>query len=191
MAEINHYGDVIIGAIAVGDIVEGRMVHMTSQSVDNDFGSNSDLPGAKLPATSAIAARARYMVIFAQDNRSLPIYQSQPSFSWALRQGWDQATNAPFNPTLVYITHPGNQEGLTIYSGSACLLFGEGEYTVPSGAYIYSATIEIPGTPLAPQDIATSAANAGKLKVTDTTSVVAEVVHYDSTTGKLTFKILH
>jgi hypothetical protein len=169
------------------------MVKLTSQSVNNDFGSNSDLPGAKTPATLVHAAQARYMCMFAQDNRSLPIYRPQPHFDWALRQGgWDQAANSPFAPSMVYITHPNQQEGLTIPSGSQCLLFGEGEYTVRSGEYIYSATIEVPGTPLTPANTASDGAgSAGKLKVTDTVGVVAEVVHYDNTTGKLTFKILH
>ncbi len=108
-----------------------------------------------------------------------------------MRYGFDQTANAPFSPTLVYITHPGQQEGLTIYAGTACVAFGEGIYTVPSGAYIYSAEVEIPGMSLTAADANTDgAASAGKLRYS-TSNVVAEVYHFDSDTSKLTFKILH
>lgn len=188
--EINHYGDTILGVVLTANTVEGRMVLLTSHSWDKDYGSLTDLPGAKVPATSDEAIRARYVVTWAQDNQSLPLYSPQPSFSYALRYGFDQAANAPFAAT-VYLTKPGQQEGLTIPSGSAALAFGEGIYTVPSGAYVYSAEVEVPGNPLAVADTATDGAGeAGKLKYS-VTNPVAEVYHFDSTSSKLTFKILH
>lgn len=189
--EINHYGDTILGVVPTADVVEGRMVLLTSHSFSYDFGSRTDLPGAKVPATAAEAIRARYVITFAVDNRATPIYQPVPSFSYALRAGgWDQASNVPFSAT-VYLTQPGHQEGLTIPSGTPSLAFGEGIYTVPSGAYVYSADIETPGFPLTVADTATDGAgSAGKLKA-DATSPVAEVVRFDSATDKLTFKILH
>lgn len=187
--EINHYGDTVMPAIAMEDIVEGRLVILASHSLSIDFGSQTDLPGARLPDTSAEAARARYITKFQQDNRSLPIYEPQPSFDYALRYGFDQAENAPFSAT-VYITHPGVQVGRTIPSGSQLVLYGEGIYTLPSGAYIYSASLTVPGASLTVADAATDGAtDAGKIKYS-ASNVVAEVVHYDSTTGALTFKIL-
>jgi len=188
--EINHYGDTILGVIPTEDIVEGRMVLLTSHTFDYDYGSKVDVPGCKLPDTTDEAIRARYCITFAQDNRSLPLYQPQPAFSYALRYGFDQAANAPFAAT-VYLTKPGKQEGLTIPSGQASLAFGEGIYTVPSGAFVYSAEVEVPGNPLDVCDTATDGAGeAGKLKY-GTTSPVAEVVRFDSTTASLCFKILH
>lgn len=188
--EINHYGDTILGVVAQADVVEGRMVLLTTNSFSLDFGSQTDLPGAKVPATLAEAATARYIITFEQDNRSLPIYHPQPSMAFALRGGFDQAENVPFTAD-VYLTHPGVQEGRTIPSGSGALAFGEGIYTVPSGAYIYDAALLIPGTQLAVADTATdTAANAGKLKVSAVASV-GEVYRFDTSTGKLTFKILH
>jgi hypothetical protein len=189
--EINHYGDTILGVVATEDIVEGRMILLTSHSFSYDFGSLEDVPGAKLPDNATEAVRARYCITFAQDNRDTPIYEPNPHFDWALRYGFDQAANAPFSPTYVYLTHPGQQEGLTIYSGNACIAFGEGIYTVPSGAYVYSAELEIPGMPLvvcnANDD---GAAHAGKLKY-GASNTVAEVYRFDSSTNRLTFKILH
>jgi hypothetical protein len=189
--EINHYGDTILGVVLTENIVEGRMVLLTSHSFDEDYGSLVDLPGVKLPDNTDEATRARYILTWAQDNRSLPIYQPQPHFDNALRYGFDQAANAPFSPDEVYITHPGVQEGLTIPSGVSAVAFGEGIYTVPSGGYVYSAEVEIPGMPLAVCDANTDGAtSAGKLHY-QTTTTVAEVVKFDSSTSKLTFKILH
>ena len=186
--EVNHYGDEVLGVLATEDIVEGRMVLLTSHSWDYDFGSLVDLPGVKLPDNATEAAKAHFVTKFAQDNRSLPIYQPHPAFDWALRHGFDQAANAPFN-ALVYITKPGQQEGRTIPSGVGCVAYGEGVYTVPSGAYIHSVTLETPGASLEVANTADdSAADAGKLKA-GTTNVVAEVVRHDSATGRLTFKI--
>lgn len=184
--EINHYGDTILGIVVTEDVVEGRMICLTSHTEDNDYGSLTDVPGAKLPASAGEAARSRYVITWAQDNRSLPLYQPQPAFSYALRYGWDQSANAPFAAT-VYLTRPGVQEGLTIPSGSSAVAFGEGVYTVPSGSYVYDATLEIPGTQL---EVAYTDPDKGKLTVLSNGSVVAEVIRYKSD-GHLTFKILH
>jgi hypothetical protein len=115
--EINHYGDTIKGVIASTDLVEGRMICLTSHSFDNDYGSDVDVPGAKYASTDAEKTRARYVITWAQDNRQTPLYSpgraapgTNPHFDNALRYGWDQAANAPFSAT-VYLTHPGQQEG--------------------------------------------------------------------------------
>lgn len=186
--EINHYGDTILGVVANEDIVEGRMVLLTRQHFSYDFGSRTDLPGVKLPDTTAEAARARYVLTWAVDNRPTPIYQPQPALGFALRGGFDQAANSPFSAT-VHLTPFSVTEGQTIPSGTPSLAFGEGIYTVPSGAYIYHALLEDPGTPLTVADTASDGAGeAGKLKYS-TTNVVAEVVRLVN--SKLTFKILH
>lgn len=190
--EINHYGDTILGVVTAEAITEGRMVILTNHSVDVDWGSRTDLPGARLPDTAAEANRARYCITFAVDNRPTPIMEGAPSFTWALRRGgWDQAQTFPFSATI-YLTHPSNQEGLTIASGSLALAFGEGIYTVPSGAYVYSAAVEVPGTQLSVANTADDgAADAGKLiEQAGAENTVAEVVRYHSD-GHLTFKILH
>jgi hypothetical protein len=179
-----------MGVIASENITEGRMVLLTSHSFDNDFGSNTDLPAVKLPDTSAEAIRARYCITFAVDNRPTPFVETIPSMAYALRGGFDQASNVPFSAT-VYLTHKANQEGLTIPSGTQALAFGEGIYTVPSGCYVYNASLTAPGAPLAVADTnSDSAEDAGKLKYS-ATNPVAEVIRYNSTDGKLTFKILH
>jgi len=191
--EINSYGDTILGVVAMENIVEGRMVCLDAHLVNEDFGSKVDLPGARLPDTDADSTRARYCVTFSVDNRQLPMYRETPSFTSALRYGWDQAANSPFAAT-VFLTHPGNMIGQTIPSGYSALAFGEGIYTVPSGAYIYSANIQIPGTPLAAANTADDgAASAGMLKEASgsTGTAVAEVVRYYTTDGRLTFKVLH
>lgn len=185
---INKFSD-IIGAVATENIVEGRMVLLTSHSFSHDFGSRTDLPGIKLPDNGTEAAKALYVAVFAQDNRSLPIYQPLPSYSYNLRNGWGVgADNVPITGSTIYLTHPGNMVGQTIPSGELVTAHGGGTYTVPSGAYIYNASLEIPGAYLVAANASDdSEADAGKLKYSATAGV-AVVERYDSTTGDLTFR---
>lgn len=191
--EINTWGNTIIGGVATENIVEGRMVTLTKHSYDHDFGSQTDLPGFGLPDNTQEAAMAHYVVTFQSDDRPLPIVRDMPHFDDALRYGFEHAANAPFQPTLMYLTHPAQQECLTIYAGDQCIAFGEGIYTVPSGCYVYSAEIEIPGMPLGVCDKTTDGpAAAGKLHYQTTVGyVVAEVYRFHSDDSRLTFKILH
>ena len=184
--EINRFEDVA-GAVAQADIVEGRFVILTANTVSENFGSKEDLPGVKIPSTAEEATRAKYVATFAVDNRPTPIYQPAPSMDFALRGGFDQAANLPF-ATTVYLTHPGNQEGMTIPSGASCLGFTNGTFTLPSGAYIYSADVIVPGAALV---VEYSGADAGKPKQTTTNAVgvIGETDRYDTTTGKLTVRV--
>lgn len=183
--EINKYTD-IIGVVAADNIVEGRMVFLLDHNQSHDFGSRTDLPAAKVPTTAAEAKKARYIITFAVDNSQLPIYNPYPTYDFALRYGFDRTTNLPFSAT-VYLTYPSVQEGLTIPSGALALAFGPGVYTIPPGAYVYSANIENPGEWL---EVEYTGSDAGKLKVdADASEKFAQVEHYDSATGKLTFRI--
>lgn len=191
--EINGYGDTILPAVAAETLYEGRMARLCTHSTDYDFGSLLDLPGAELPDNAAEALTARYVIAWAEDNRSLPIYTPQSHYGWALREGWDQIANVPFDAT-VWLDHPANMyTPPSIASGTGVRLLGEGIYTIPSGVYMYNVLMETPGTQLtvASTDV-NGAGNAGKLKYLDgTTGIVAEVYKYNSTNGDLTFKILH
>jgi hypothetical protein len=186
--EINRFEEVN-GVVAQANIVEGRMVKLSANVFTADFGSLADLPGAHVPATAEEATRAKYIVTFALDNRPTPIYGSNPAYSWSLRAGgWDQATNVPFT-TEVFETHQANQEGLTIPSGTACLAFTDGVFTLRAADYVDSVEIRVPGNALIVSDTASDgAAAAGKLRyaAATTVGVVGETHSYDSTTGKLT-----
>lgn len=191
--EINHFGDTVLPAVAAETLYEGRMARLCTHSTDYDFGSLLDLPGAELPDTAAEAATSRYVIAWAEDNRSLPIYQAQPHYDWALREGWDQTANVPFNAD-VWLDHPANMyTPPSIPSGTGVRLLGEGIYTIPSGVYVYNILMETPGTQLTVANTAVDGAGeAGKLKYLDgTTGIVAEVYKYNSDTDKLTFKIIH
>lgn len=185
--EINKIQDVE-GVVALEDIAEGRMVLLTSQSTDHDFGSRTDLPGARLPLTAAEALTAKYVAAFAQDNSQLPLYVPTPSMSHALRQGFDEAANVPFSAT-VYLTHPANLVGQTIPSGSLALAYAGGVFTVPSGSFVYSASL-VPGAYLvACSTNVEGAAQAGKLKYSASAGI-AVVQRYDSTNNKLMFRTM-
>ena len=187
--EIRKYQD-IIGVVAQEDIREGLMVHLcaNASAYSYDFGSRTDLPGVSLPATASGAALAKYVAAFAVDNSSTPIYSPTPSMPFALRGGFDQDANVPFAAT-VYLTHPGNMKGQTIPSGSLCLAFAGGVYTVYSGCFVPSGGL-VAGARLDVRDTATDGAGeAGKLEHEPTgVAGIATVIQYDSTNLELTFR---
>lgn len=191
--EINKYTD-IMGVVATEDIVEGRMVLMTSHTWNHNFGSKVDLPGVKLPADSTEAGFARFCITWPVNNSNaegpIKMFIPTPSFDWAMRAGgWDQASNVPFN-TTVYLTYPGHQEGVTIPSGFQALAFDRGVFTVPSGAFVYSLDIETPGAPLEVLNTGDDGAgSAGKLAY-NAAGAIAVVERFDSDEYSLTFRTL-
>jgi hypothetical protein len=181
------------GVFTTEAIVEGRFVLLTPNAETYDFGSRADLPGVKVPTTAAEATRARFCLAFSPDNRKTPIYQPMPSMDWALRAGgWDQSANVPFSAT-VYLTHPENQEGRTVPSGSLALAFSDCVITLPSGAYVENANIKIKGNLVSIANTAEDGAGeAGKPKYEasyDADQVIGEVYDYDSATGRLTILV--
>ncbi len=185
--EINEY-EKIIGVVPTADVVEGLMGLLTSHTWDNDFGSDTDLPGFKVPATADEAKSARYMITWRVNNMQFPAPLAYPAVSFSLRQGFDHASNFPVALTL-YGTNPAAQNCLTIPSGYKSLAFNEGRFTVPSCAYIYNAAFLTPGSPLEVANTAEDGADAGKLKylaVYEADRTVGRVYHYDATTALLT-----
>jgi hypothetical protein len=188
--EINEFEDVL-GVIPTEDIVEGRFVLLCAQGFTYDFGSLEDLPGVKLPDNIVESCKARFILTWKVDNRPTPIY-AVPSYPFAMRGGWNQAPNAPFS-TTVYLTHPGNQNCLTIASGVSSLAYTEGTFTVYSGCYIDSPQIRVVGANVAIANTADdSAPEAGMPKYGGAgpgLASIAETYRYDSTPGALTIRI--
>lgn len=182
---INEFDGKAFGVVTTEAIPEGRMVLMTSHSQSYNFGSRTDLPGVKLPSDATEAAKAKFVLGFAQTNEQPPIYRPEPSMEFALRQGFDRPDNAPFAAT-VYVTNPSVQQGLTVPSGSLAVAYGDGVFTVPSGAFVYSANLETPGAGLT---VAYSGNDKGKLQY-GTSNLVAEVVRFNATEFSLTFRLL-
>ena len=189
---INRFEDVI-GVVALTDIVEGRFVLLAENTVGSyDFGSRTDLPGARVPATAEEAKRARYAITWTVTNGKPPFYQPMPSYDWALRGGaWDQTGNLPMTSTTIYTTYPGHQNGRTIPSGYLALAFAEGTYTIPSGAYIASDSLHVPGAMVIVANTDEDTTDAGKLKYQATMDdrVVGYVQSYDSATMDITVKV--
>lgn len=192
--EINKYTD-IIGVIACGDVVEGRMVILTSHGSSYDFGSRADVFGARVPYTAAEAAKAKYVITWPVTNAKVTddirMIVPFPAYNWSLRQGgWDQAGNVPFTGKI-YLTYPGNQNGVTIPSGYQALAFDKGVFTVQSGGFTFSASIMAAGAPLRVKDAATDTiAEAGKLVYDAASGVIAIVERFNSEDGSLTFRTL-
>lgn len=192
--EINKYTD-ITGVVTAQAIVEGRMVLLVANdeganSVDYDFGSRVDLPGARLPVSDAEAQKAHYVITFAVDNATPPLYEPYPAFSYALRGGWEQASNVPFD-AAVHMTPQSMRIGLTIPSGVPALAFGPGVFTVPSGNYIYSANMQVPGTWLEVLNSGDDGASAGMLSedASGAKGKFAQVERFTVADWSLTFRI--
>jgi len=150
--EIHKFYD-ILGKVSESDIYEGRMVLLT-RGVDR----------ARLPHTLADARLARYVIAWPVENRLLPIYDPYPTYTRALRQGFDQTANTPFSATA-YTFYPNlSDDPLEIPSGTGCLLYDKGEFTVGSGEWVNNIAV-LEGSELEVQYAA--GADRGKLMLLD------------------------
>ena len=176
-----------IGAVAVGDIPEGRMCIIVDHNQSVNYGSREDLVGARLPATANEALEALYLAAFTVTNQEPPIYDSIPA-GGILRGGFSVATNLPFSAD-VYTTAPSMLQGQTISSGSLVALHAGGTYTVTSGQYVFSANL-VPGARCEVLNTADDgAANAGMLSFEATAAAgMATVIQHDTTKRELTFR---
>jgi hypothetical protein len=132
--EIHKYTDIIGRTLDWNGVYEGRMVYLTED-------------GCRIPQTAAQAAKSKYLVAWKQNNIPMPMYEPYPSYTWALRYGFDRTNNTPFSAT-VYTTYPGLESTeQAIPSGQAVLLYTAGEFTVTSGNWVYDASM-VEGTEL-------------------------------------------
>ena len=192
MAELNRFEEVA-GGVVQEDTVEGRFVIMVANTMGGLFmNTDADLPGLRVPATDEEAKRAKYMLMWPVDNRQSPLVMSYPSTTFAFRGGFGVAgQQGPITPTM-WLTHPGNQEGTTIPSGYKGLAYTDGTFTLPSGAYIDSPDIRVPGAALIVANTATdTAANAGKPKYLAAAAEgkIGVTEAFDSATGRLTIRV--
>lgn len=191
--EINRFEDVI-GLVPQADTVEGRLVVLVANAMGGSFiNLNSDLPGARVPATAEEAKRAKFVLAWAVDNRESPIvnYDSLRT-EFDFRGGFVNSQSGPLTGLTMWLTHPGNQEGTTIPSGYKALGYTEGTFTFPSGAFIYDANIIVPGAAIIVADTASDGAgSAGKPKYTATMAagVIGFTEDYDADTNRLTIRI--
>ena len=184
--EINDFSKVQ-GVVTKKAIVEGSFVVLGAHTETHGFGSREDLKGAKVPTTAEEAARAKYIITWPVSNGQTPIYEPTPSYPFSMRQGFGGVANVPFN-AKVYLTYPGYTDGETIPSGNLALAFSDGVFTIPSGQFVYNANIIVPGAAL----VVDYQANPGQLLYTAslTVGVVGFTERYDSTTGKLTVRVV-
>lgn len=177
-----------IGAVAVEDIVEGRMCLIVDHSQSVNYGSREDLVGCQVPATSDEAKEALYLAAFGVIQQEPPIYVSYPANPSNLRQGFSAATNLPFNAD-VYTTAPSMLQGRTIPSGALVALHAGGTYTVTSGNYVYSSSL-VPGARCEVTDTSTDGAGeGGKLHYTASAGEgTATVIQHDTSKRELTFR---
>ena len=189
--EINRFEDVI-GVVAQEDVVEGRFVIMIANAMGVDFMNvDDDLPGARVPATAEEAKRAKFCITWAVDNRQAPIID-YPKAAFDFRGGWVNSTAGPLTGVKMWLSHPGNQESQTIPSGYKALGYTEGTFTLPSGQYIDSDEIKVPGAAIIVANTADdTAAEAGKPKYTATMAVgvIGFTEDYQTDTGRLTIRV--
>jgi hypothetical protein len=187
MAELNRFEEVL-GGVVQADTVEGRFVILVANAINGTFMNvDDDIPGLKVPSTAEEAKRAKYMLLWAVDNRKAPLVMSYPSTTFDFRGGFVNSPSGPVSQTL-WLTHPGNQEGTTIPSGYKALGYTDGTFTLASGEYIDSADIRVPGAALV---VEYSGADAGKPKYTATAAEgkIGVTELFDSTTNRLTIRV--
>ncbi len=176
--EIHKYTDIL--GMEIGEaIYEGRMVLIRPAGA-----TSASTPVAMMPSDADQADLARYVVAWPVDDRKPPIFQSYPSYTQALRYGFDQTTNLPVSATLYY-TWPGLQSTpQEIPSGTGSLLYDKGEFTVTSGNWVYGTDV-LPGTEL---EVEYSGANRGQLKKLSSGQAVAVATSIDQTNKTLRFR---
>lgn len=182
--EINKLDDAI-GAVAIQELVEGRVVMLVPAADDQGL----PVIGARYPVNTAEAIEAKYVVTWPQSNLSFPGPLSYPSMAFALRQGFEQAANTPFSQT-VYTTYPGMTDGATIPSGYDVVLHGgdDGVYTISSGVFVHNAGL-VTGAKLEALNTGDDTTSAGMLSLTTTDAdTVAYVVSYNAPYRRLTVK---
>ena len=195
--EINAYaqGQQPHAAIAQEDIVEGRFVLFTTNNWSVDFGSYADLPGVKLPDNDTEAGLARYCVTFTVPDRDKinGFYispESSYSMAYALRGGFDQASNVPMTGMTLRLTWPGNQNSQTIASGTKVLLWGpDAVVTIPSGQYVYNANLHTPGSRLEVLNSGDDTTDEGKLGYA-AAGTIAEVVEFVNADSSLMVRLI-
>ena len=189
--EINRFEEVL-GVVAQADTVEGRFVVLVANAMGGLFmNTDTDLAGARVPATAEEAKRAKYCLTWAVDNRQSPLVMSYPGSVFDFRGGWVNNSSGPLAVTM-WLTHPGNQEGRTIPSGYKALGYTDGTFTLPSGAYVDSDEIKVPGAAIIVADTnSDSASDAGKPKYTATAAEgkIGVTEAFDSATGRLTIRV--
>jgi hypothetical protein len=174
---INRFLDVYAGVV-MEDVAEGRFCLQVPS------GSDEPIMGVRLPTTSDEASDAELCVAWPPTNQEPPYYTDIPSYSWALRQGFDRDANAPFNTDVSYV-YPGFRDSSTIPSGTRVRLFPvHSVVTLTSGNFVESAS----WAEGAPVGIAYSGADAGKPQY-DASGTVATVVEYDASALELTIRI--
>lgn len=186
--EIKHF-ESVFGCVNMQEAYEGLFGLLTTHNQSYDFGSRTDLPGFKLPATAAEATRARFVLAHAPTNVQMPMYSPEPSMTYALRQGFGTADNVPFT-AKVYVTPPSVTKGVPVPSGALALAFGEGVFSIPSGLYIDNASLVSGAAVIVANTAEDGASNAGKLKYQATVDsrVVGYVVRKEAD-GTLVVKI--
>jgi hypothetical protein len=189
--EINNF-DQVIGVVTQADTVEGRFVIMIANAMGGLFmNTDTDLPGARVPATAEEAKRAKFCLTWAVDNRQSPLVMSYPGVTYDFRGGFVRSSSGPVATTL-WLTHPGNQEGVTIPSGYKALGYTEGTFTFPSGAFVDSAAIKVPGCAIMIADTASDGAGSAGMPKAQTSLAVGAIGFteaFDAATYRLTIRV--
>lgn len=186
--EINVFGQVL-GAVAQEDLHVGRFVVLVPNVHSRTFGSLEDLPGIKLPKTADEAALARGVVAWPPDNRKMPAI-NYPTHPFGLREGGFERPPQNALQAQVFLSSPSVASTPPIIpSGTAAMVVFEGIVTIPSGAYIDSAAIRQPGTPV---EVEFTSPHFGKPKAAASMSqATVGVVHsYNAQDASLTIKLL-
>ncbi len=174
--ELNKYLD-IIGGVTLESIAEGRFVILADSEVDGAY-------GVKKPSSEAEGLRAKYCVAWTPTNHPGP-YMTIPTVEYALRGGFDQEANVPFNTDVSYV-YPGDRKTSTIPSGTLVRLFPVNSVvTLYSGEFVPSTSYEKGST----VSVEYSGDDAGKPVYAATSGTIAIVEHYDSDEQELTLRI--
>lgn len=175
--EINKYLD-IFGGLTLQEMAEGSFVVLGDDGTDDD-----GIYGCTLPSSEAQAALVGGIVAWPPTNMSPPFYQTAPQMDFALRGGFDQDPNMPFDAE-VQLIHPTFRKTSTIPSGTLVRIFNTGAVvTLYSGEYVQSENL-VKGV-----RIGVNYGDDAGLAQYDADGTIAIVEEYDSEAWELTIRL--
>src|SRR5688572_8539431 len=145
MAYVSRLSDVVRGGYASEDMQEGRAVRLTESG---SFSGRNELP-AFAPATAGTTTNV-FCLMAAVDDFPRPTKKSMYTTTGLRFVNYDEGYSDPIrNDGDVYQVGMSVLWNPTIPSGALALGHRGGTYAVPSGAYVESANIRVPGNMIA------------------------------------------
>jgi hypothetical protein len=137
MAYVSRLADYVRGGVVGESIIEGQAVKMTTSGV------RADLP--VLMKASQNQTKNIGILIKGPDDFARPTLEGMYTAPAQVTQNWNTGFTTPVRTETSYLVGKSVLWNPTLVSGELGLMMRGGTFAVPSGVYIMSANIRVPG----------------------------------------------